>query len=164
MNATKEPPQNSKEDVALIDEDGKETAIPHSEEKVIENFLDQHKNILIGEGKIKRQIAKLDIGLDITPVLQTQRRIPYHMRKAVSEELEKLMVQDIVEPVIDQPAPWKSPIICVPEKDGDMGICVDMQEANNAIVKERHIMATLDDFKAAVNGSKYFPKVDLKQH
>ena len=30
-------------------------------------------------------------------------------------------------------------------------------------ILERHIMPTLDDFKAAVNGSKYFSKIDLKQ-
>ena len=85
------------------------------------------------------------------------------MRKAVSKELEKLIEQDIIEPVIDQPTPWISPIVCVPKKDGGTRICVDMREANNAIIRERHIMPTLDDFKTAVNGSKYFSKIDLKQ-
>jgi len=88
--------------------------------------------------------------------VQPQRRMPYNMRKAVSKELEKLIAQDIIEPVIDQPTPWISPIVCVPKKDGGTRICVDMREANNAIIRERHIMPTLDDFKTAVNGSKYF--------
>ena len=29
--------------------------------------------------------------------------------------------------------------------------------------RERHIMPTLNDFKTAVNGAKYFSKIDLKQ-
>ena len=85
------------------------------------------------------------------------------MRKAVSKELNKLIEQDIIEKVVDQPTPWISPIVCVPKKDELTRICVDTREANKAIVRERQIMPTLDDFKAKVNGSKYFSKIDLKQ-
>ena len=38
-----------------------------------------------------------------------------------------------------------------------------MREANNAVIREIHRVPTLDDFKTAVNGSKYFSKTDLKQ-
>ena len=150
INARKEPPQANKQDVAPVNNVGIEADIPHSEDEVIDKLLEKHKNAFIGEGKIKGKLAKLHIREDITPVLQSQRRIPYHMGKAVSKELEKLTAQDKIEPVLDQPTPWISPIVCVPKKDGGTRICVDMREANNAIIRERHIMPTLDDFKAAV--------------
>ena len=38
-----------------------------------------------------------------------------------------------------------------------------MRAANQAIKRERHIMPTLSDFRAEMNGSKYFSKIDLKQ-
>ena len=57
------------------------------------------------------------------------------MRKAVSKELNKLIEQDIIEKVVDQPTPWISPIVCVPKKDELTRICVDTREANKAIVK-----------------------------
>ena len=38
-----------------------------------------------------------------------------------------------------------------------------MRVANEAIERERHIMPTIQDFKAAVNGSKFLSKIDLKQ-
>ena len=161
--ATKEPPQANKQDVAPVNNAGKEADIPHIEDEVIEKLLEKHKNVFIGEGKIKGKLAKLHIREDIRQVLQPQRRIPYHMRKAVSKELEKLIAQDIIEPVIDQPTPWISPTVCVPKKDGSTRICVDMREANNAIIRDKQIMPTLDDFKAAVNGWKYFSKIDSKE-
>ena len=34
---------------------------------------------------------------------------------------------------------------------------------NQAIERERHTMPTLQDFKAEVNGAKFFSKIDLKQ-
>ena len=38
-----------------------------------------------------------------------------------------------------------------------------MREANHAIEREKYTMPTLKDFKAEVNGAKFFSKVDLKQ-
>ena len=93
--------------------------------------------------------------------MQRQRRIPYHVRNDVSKELKKLEEKDIVEKVANQPTPWISPIVVTPKKDGGIRLCVDMREANQAI--ERHTMPTLQDFKAEVNGAKFFSKIDLKQ-
>ena len=78
------------------------------------------------------------------------------MRKQVSKELRKLEKQDIIEKVKNEPTPWISPIVCSSKKDGGLRICVDLREANVAIERERHIMPTLDDFCAEVNGSNYF--------
>ena len=125
--------------------------------------MSKYQDVFKGEGKLKGQRVKLLIIVNVNPVIQPQRRIPYHMRKATSKELKKFIEQDIIEKVVDQPTPWVSPIMCIPKKDGGTRICVDMREANTAIIRERHIMPTLDDFKAAVNDAKYCSKIDLKQ-
>ena len=104
------------------------------------------------------------IRTDVHPVMQPLRRIPYHMRKEVGKELAKLVKQDIIEKVVDQPTPWISPVVCTrPKKDGGIRLCVDMRAANQEIERERHIMPTIQDCKAEVNGSKYFSKINLKQ-
>ena len=140
-----------------------DTHIPRSDDPVIDKLLHKYKTVFVGQGKLKNEQIKLHINEDISPVAQPQRRIPYHLRKAVSKELEKLVEEDIIEKVTDQPTPWISPIVCTPKKDGGTRICVDMREANQAIQRERHVMPTLQDFKAEVNGSKFFSKIDLKQ-
>ena len=38
-----------------------------------------------------------------------------------------------------------------------------MRAANQAIERERHIMSTIQDFRAEVNGATYLSKIDLKQ-
>ena len=95
--------------------------------------------------------------------MQRQSRIPYHVRNDGSKDRKKLEEQDIVEKVANQPTPWISPIVVTPKKDGGIRLCVDMREANQAIGRERHTMPTLQDFKAEVNGAKFFSKIDLKQ-
>ena len=93
---------------------------------------------------------------DVKPVIQPQRRIPYQMRKEVSQELQKLLEQDIIEEVVNQPTTRISLIVCTQKKTGRTRVCVDVQEANQAVEQERHVMPTLQDFKAEVNGSKFF--------
>jgi hypothetical protein len=85
------------------------------------------------------------------------------VRNDVSKELKKLEEQYIVEKVANQPTPRVSPIVVTPKKDGGIRLCVDMRKANQAIERERHTMPTLQDFKAEVNGEKFFSKIDLKQ-
>ena len=129
----------------------------------IQEILNKYSTVFDGQGKLNNQQIGLHIRDDAKPVIQPQRRIPYHMRKEVSQELQKLLEQDIIEEVVNQPTPWISPIVCTPKKDGGTRVCVDMREANQAIERERHVMPTLQDFKAEVNGSKFFSKLDLKQ-
>ena len=44
-----------------------------------------------------------------------------------------------------------------------MRLCVDMRQANQAIVRERHLMPTLDDVINDLNGSVVFSKIDLQK-
>ncbi len=140
-----------------------EQMTPKVKDSKIQEIIDKYDTVFIGDGKLTGEQVKLHIKDSVKPVIQPQRRIPYHMRKEVTNELKKLEENDIIEKVKDQPTPWISPIVCTPKKDGGTRICVDMREANQAIERERHLMPTLSDFKAEVNGSKYFSKIDLKQ-
>ena len=128
-----------------------------------QRIIEKYETVFVGEGKLNAQQVKLHISKEVKPVVQPQRRIPYHLRKEVSKELKKLVDEDIIEEACDQPTPWISPIVCTPKKDGGTRICVDMRAANQAIKRERHVMPSLSDFKAEMNGSKYFSKIDLKQ-
>ena len=159
--------QHPREDQHNVKPDNKSAAntptVPQSDDPKIQDILKKYSTVFKGQGKLNNQQVKLHIRDDIKPVMQPQRRIPYHVRKDVARELAKLEEQDIIEKVVDQPTPWISPIVVTPKKDGGTRICVDMREANKAIERERHTMPTLNDFKTEVNGAKYFSKLDLKQ-
>ena len=90
------------------------------------------------------------------------RRIPYHVRKDVEAEIQRLEKQDIIEKV-EGPTPWVSPIVVVPKKTGGVRLCVDMRRANAAIKRERHPMPTLEEVINELNGSKFFSRLDLQQ-
>ena len=56
-----------------------------------------------------------------------------------------------------------SPIVAAPKKDGGVRICIDMRLANEAIERIRHPIPTVDDISFALNGAKFFLKLDLSQ-
>ena len=124
------------------------------------NLKDSHANLFRGIGALKSDPVKLHINNDINPSVQRHRRIPFHVRKKVEDELLRLEKLDIIEKV-EGPTPWISPIVVVPKKNDSIRICVDMRLPNKAIERERHITPTIDDIITELNGAQLFSKIDL---
>ena len=78
----------------------------------------------------------------------------------MEKELERLKNLDIIEKVTG-PTPWVSPIVVVPKSSGQVRLCMDMREANKAVTRERHLMPTIDDLVADLNGATVFSKLDF---
>jgi len=51
--------------------------------------------------------------------------------------------------------------VVVPKKSGEVRICVDIREAKKAIKREKHLMPTIDDLVADLNGATHFSTLDL---
>ncbi|CAF0746075.1 unnamed protein product [Brachionus calyciflorus] len=113
-------------------------------------------------GKIKGIQIKLHIDTSVKPVQLPHRRIPFHLRERVEEEIKRMLDMDIIEPVTG-PTRWVSPITIVPKpgQSDKIRICTDDRLANKAFLRERHITPTLDDTISDLNGSKHLSKVDL---
>ena len=67
----------------------------------------------------------------------------------------------IIEPV-KGPAPWFNPVVIVLKNNGEIRLCVDMRQANQAIMRRRYPIPTVNKVLHTINGSKVFSKLDLK--
>ncbi|XP_051992411.1 uncharacterized protein K02A2.6-like [Xyrauchen texanus] len=133
-----------------------------TEMNAIDDLLTEYGDLFCGMGKLKDFQVKLHIKKDVPPVTQPHRRVLFHIRKRIEAELQRLEELDIIEKV-DGPTPWVSPIVPVPKpKDPEaVRICVDMRIPNQAIERERHLTPTVDDIIQALNGARFFSKLDL---
>lgn len=102
---------------------------------VSEELILQFPQLFQGIRKLKDAHVKLHIDESVTPVAQGARRIPFHLRKKVKEELRQLEEKNIIEKV-EGATSWVSPIVASPKKDGSVRICVDMRMPNTAIQRE----------------------------
>lgn len=133
--------------------------------KILQHITDptsKYPNLFKGIGKLKDTQVKIHIDESVKPVAQKPRRVPFHLRDKVEQEIDKLLEEDIIEKVQGDPTPWVSPIVIVPKKDSaSVRICVDMRKPNQAIIRERHQMPTVEELTSDLNGAKIFSKIDL---
>ena len=118
-------------------------------------ILDEFADRFSGIGKLKGFQVELHIDKSIKPITQPHRRIPFHIKKKVEQELQYLKENDIIEKV-EGPTPWIFSIVAAPKpKQPDkVRLCVDMRQANRTIQRERHLMPTVDDMINDLDGSK----------
>ena len=97
-----------------------------------------------GLGKLKDFQLDIRIDQNVKPVAQPMRRVPFSMRDKLEQKLNELVDLDVIERA-EGPTPWISPVVVVPKPNGYIRLCVDMRQANGAIVWERHPIPTIDE-------------------
>ena len=113
-----------------------------------------------GIGTLKNYSLKIPIDPDVKPVIQPVRRAAYRLRDKLELKLDELVSQDIIEKV-EEPSLWISPVVVVPKKN-DIRLCVDMRQANQAILRERYPIPTVEEVLQDFNQSTVFSKLDIK--
>jgi len=121
----------------------------------------EYAGLFEGIGKLRDYKAKLHIDPEVRPVAQNPRRVPYGLRDKVEAEILNLQEKGIIEPV-EGPTPWVSPLVIVPKPSGAVRLCVDMRRANEAIIRERHPIPTVDEVLQDLNQSTVFSKLDCR--
>ena len=117
--------------------------------------------VFTGLGKLKNHELSLNIDKSVVPKMQALRRIPFHVRKRVDDEIDRLLKLDIIEEANDEPTTWVSPIVAVPKKDGSVRICVDLRQANKAVQRQQYPIPTVEEILEPLNGATTFSKLDL---
>ena len=111
------------------------------------------------------------------PVKQHFRSVPFVHRQKITQ-----MVNDMLEPGIIRPSksPWASPIVFVPQKDGQLRFCVDCRRLNTATKKDGQLrfcvdcrrlntatkkkqypLPSIEDILDTLGGMHYFTTLDL---
>ena len=149
------------QDIPLLQTQAK--ADQNGNDTFIHNLTNEYHDLFSGIGCLKNFELKLHINPQVKPVAQPERRIPFHIREKVNQELDNLTKQGIIEPCTG-PTPWVSPLVVTPKPKNpeEIRICVDMRLPNTAIIRERHPMPTADELIHKLNGAKVFSKLDLR--
>ena len=115
-----------------------------------------------GLGKLKGYQLKLHIDESVQPVAQPVRRIPFTRKAKVNEKLDELLKLDVIEKV-EGPTSLVNPMVqvVIEKPNGDIRICLDMRQANQAIVREKHPVPTVEETLQEVSYAKVFSLLNL---
>nr|XP_039266286.1 uncharacterized protein K02A2.6-like [Styela clava] len=126
------------------------------------DIFSKYGKLFEGIGLLKDYKLTLNIDKTVKPIAQPLRRIPYALRDKVDAKIDEMLKADIIEKAPEGPSTWISPLTVDHKKDGDIRICVDMRRANQAILRERQPIPTVEDLLHDLSGSAVFSKLDLK--
>ena len=139
--------------------------VPESVNAIAENeinpILTEFEDVYIGLGKLKDFKLKIHIDDSVKPVAQPICRMPFPIRTQVVEKINELEKADIILKV-EGPTPLVSPLVAVPEKNGEVRVCVDMRQANKAVLRERYPIPNVDELLQSLNGANIFSKLNLR--
>lgn len=104
----------------------------------------------------------MEISIDesVQPVVQAYRPVAVALEQLVEDKLNDWIKLGIVEPVAS--SKWISPLVVVPKGEGEIRLCVDMRRANQAVMRERFVMPTLENLLPKLHNSKFYGKLDIK--
>ena len=92
------------------------------------------------------------------PVRQQPYRAPYAHRGQISNLIDDMLAQDVVQP---SNSPWASPVVLVPKKDGTSRFCVDYRKLNSVTKKDVYPLPRIDDILDTLGQAHYFTTLDL---
>uniref|UniRef100_A0A4D5RCR6 RNA-directed DNA polymerase n=1 Tax=Ixodes scapularis TaxID=6945 RepID=A0A4D5RCR6_IXOSC len=105
---------------------------------------------------------KIRLQPDAVPFsLSVARRIPIPLREVVRKELQKMEQEGVIRRV-DTPTPWCAGLVVVPKATGGHRLCVDLTKLNRVVLRERHILPTVDQVLGLLGDATVFSKLDAK--
>ena len=78
--------------------------------------------------------------------------MPFSLKDKATTKVNELFEKDI----IDGSTTWVSSVVIVPKASGSVRLCVDMRRANEAIIRQRWPIQTIDEVPESLNGSAVF--------
>ncbi|XP_041475767.1 uncharacterized protein K02A2.6-like [Lytechinus variegatus] len=111
-------------------------------------------------GKLKGVEVDLDIDPDASPKFLKARPVPFSLRSRLDQELDRLLADDIIEPV--QYSNWAAPVVPVVKGDGSIRICGDYKTTiNTAARSDTYPIPRVEELFARLANGKKFTKLDL---
>ena len=130
---------------------------------LINEFSDVKNNNL---GKVKGYKATIILRDDAIPVMFRPRPVPFALRKAADQELDRLIKADIIEPVdpITTQINWASPCVYVPKSTVDsVRPCGDFKVTINPyIVYMQHPLPRFEELMSTFNNFSEYSCMDLR--
>jgi hypothetical protein len=129
-------------------------AVSDSKQAIMQQYPKLFKGLGCMEGAYRIQLKP-----DATPyAVYAPRRIPLPLMPKVKNELDRLLKLGVIERV-EEPTLWCAPIV-VANKGNGIRLCVDLSRLNDSVMRERHIMPSVDQVLAQLADARVFSKLD----
>ncbi|KAE8738380.1 hypothetical protein FOCC_FOCC016142 [Frankliniella occidentalis] len=133
------------------------SGLPESKDE----FIKLYSEVFTGLGQFK-QTVKILIDPSVKPGMCPPRRYNYSITERLKPKLNELEQNGIIAKVTDVIPKFVSNL-CIREKpNGDLRLCLDPAILNQAIIRQKYAIPTVDEISCKVKDKKIFTVLDLK--
>ena len=131
--------------------------------KRLEEVLQQFQEVFREElGTARTPSVHLKLKQDSQPKFVPARSVPFAIKDAVAQEIQRLESVGILKKV--EFSRWATPVVPVPKRDGSFRICGDFKVTPNpALEVDQHPIPKPEDIFASLAGGELFTTLDLSQ-
>ena len=101
----------------------------------------------------------IKIDKTVPPKVHPPRKVPIALKSRDKEELSRMEKLDVITRQNDT-TPWVNGMVTVVKSNGDLRICRDPRDLNNAIQREHYPMKTIEEVVAEMPIAQVFTKPD----
>ena len=127
-------------------------------ECILQEYADVFKEEL---GVFKSYEYDIKVNKEVPPKVQQQRPVPAPLESRIKEEIKRMIHEDVIEEATG--ASWVSPVHIVYKGNGELRLCVDLREANKAVIRERFPIPRIQDLLRQLGGAMMFSTLDLRK-
>ncbi|GJW46385.1 putative reverse transcriptase domain-containing protein [Tanacetum coccineum] len=126
---------------------------------IIQDFPKVFPEDLSGIPPTRQVEFQIDLISGVAPVARASYRLASSEMKELSDQLKELSDKGFIRP---SSSPWGAPVLFVKKKDGSFRMCIDYQELNKLMVKNRYPLPRIDDLFDQLQGSSVYSKIDMR--
>ncbi|XP_059049470.1 uncharacterized protein K02A2.6-like [Achroia grisella] len=122
--------------------------------------MTDYKELFVGLGCMKEEY---DIKLkeNVSPVVHASRRVPLAIQPRLKKKLEELERIGVISKV-QNPTEWVNSLVIVYKPNGDLRLCIDPKDLNEAIQRQHFELPTFDEISSKLSGANIFSTLDIK--
>lgn len=122
-------------------------------------IINKYYKLFQGVGQFEKPL-ELRTQPGAKPVVRPPRRVPHGLMQRLASKLRSLVDQQIIEKV-EQPDSFVSNLVIVEKADKSLRLCLDPKELNMVLVRNYHLIPTLEEILTKLCNKSVFSVLDL---
>ena len=135
--------------------------IASTKQQTAQEIIEKYRDVFEGDLGTLEGLQHLDVDPSVPPTIEPSRRVPFAIKPMLKAELDRLTDIGILM-AVDEPTDWVNNLIVATKESGDLRLCLDPQQLNKALKRERYPLLVVDNVLPSLARAKVFTKMDAR--